>query len=812
MHDERGSDRAVVERSGTKLFGRDAAVDHVTQLVRRPDVRLVTITGRSGVGKSALASTVARSVELEDGVGIARTQVDRHAPAVGADELRAALAAPTDGPAGAPPAGRRRVVLLDGLEAVPGASEHVAAALAADEGLTVLTTTVVPLGLPGEQLVRLEPLRVPAPTDPVELQRAAPAVQLLCARIAEATGRAEAVDLSTAVAVCRILDGLPLALELAAARCAERSLAEVHEQVERLSPVEVLHSGVPGDEPHHQSLHATILWSYGLLDGEHRRVLRRLGVFAGSFSRRDACEVAGADPGHLDRLVATGLARAAADPPTGDRFELVSSVSLVARELLDAEGELLAAEDRHASHLLDVAAEAAPALRSPATPEVRRAVMASVEEIVTAVRHLDRRGRRADALRLLVDLALVWEESGPSIVAAALLDELLPADGADRDEPSETVAEAWSLAAMVAVLGGVRLQRHDEVGEQLDRAATAARREGWTTALLTVLRSQVAWRLLAGQPDGAAAAARGGLDVAVETDDPWWRCQFLGWCAASLTMLGDVEGARALAVEGRDLALLRHDPVQLLRLSHLLIGITGFGGDAVDATSADLDLIALARRVGDVHAEGVLRVGSAALAAGQGRIADGATQVLAALELGRRRNLWYIEELAIIATTMLAGLGGRPEDVARLHGGLLEVLPRIELAIAPDMMQHYRDTVELARRSVGDAHFERCVGLGRLLEWEAATALAAAVCADLSAASTPEAAPSDGAQPLSPRQIEVLATMARGRTNKEIAVDLGMRPKTVMHHASEIYRRLGVRNRTEAVAAARRLGLLPSSD
>lgn len=810
MHDERGSDIATARRWGSSLIGRDEAVDHVTQLVRRPDVRLVTVSGRSGVGKSVLAATVARIIEAEDGIGIARAQVDRHAAPAAVDELRAALAAPTDGPAGPSPAGRRRVVLLDGLEAVSGASDLVAAALGADAGLTILVTSVVPLELPGEQLVRLEPLPVPRHDDSAASQRSASAVHLLTTRIAEATGRSDDVDLAAAVELCRQLDGLPLALELAAARCAELPLVEVLEQVERLSPIAVLRAGATAHERHHRSLRATILWSYGLLDDDHRRALRRLGVFAGSFTRHDAARVTGSDPDRIDRIVAAGLARTAASAPVGQRFELVPSVSLVARELLDADDDLLATEDRHATHFLDLAAAAAPALRSPSAPEVRREMSASAEDIVAAVRHLDRRGRRDDALRLLVDLALVWEESGPSALAAPLLDELLPDAPGDHGVTPATAAEAWALAAMVTVLGRRPLQRHDGIGDQLDHAVDLARADGPTHTVMVVLRSQVAWRLLAGRPDAALAAAREGLDVAADLDDAWWRCQFMGWCAAAQTMVGDLAGARSMAVEGRDLALLEGDTVQLLRLSHLLAGIAGVGRDAIDAPPPDLDLIALARRVGDVHAEGVLRVGQAALAAASGKITEAATQLLAALELARRRNLWYIEELALIATTMLASAGGRPEDVARLHGGLVELLPRIERAIAPDMMDVYRAAVDHARLDVGDDRFEQVVALGRLLEWDEVTVLAAAVCDDLT--SPRMVPPTAEVTPLSPRQIEVLAMMARGHTNKEIAVDLGMRPKTVMHHASEIYRRLDVRNRTEAVAAARRLGLLPSAD
>lgn len=813
MHHVHGSEISTTGQLGSSLIGRDETVDLVMQLVRRPDVRLVTVTGRSGVGKSVVAATVARKIELEDGIGIARAQVDRHGTVAGADEIRAALTAPTDGPAGPPPVGRRRVVLLDGLEAVSGAPELVDAGLASDTGLTVLTTSIVPLGLPGEQVVRLGPLPLPSVDDPIETQLRAPAVHLLLTRIAEAGEAAGCrVDPPAAVALARLLDGLPLALELAAARCAELSIAEVLDQVERLSPTEVLHTDGASREPHHRSLRETILWTYGLLDDDARAVLRRLGVFAGPFGRDDAAAVAGADGDQLDKLVVAGLARRMTVITADQRFELVPSVSHVARELLAEDDELLAAEDRHAEHFLAMAAAVAPVLRSPAMPEVRRKLRASIDDVVAAVRHLERRDRRGDALRLLIELALVWEESGPSALAAQLLEELLPDSAGDAAVDPSTWAQAWALGAMVTVFGRRPLRRSDELREALVRALEVARGDAAPLTRWVVLRSQVTYFLVAGEPAAAATAAEEGLELALELDHTWWVCQFLGSCAAARAMLGDRDGARSLAIEGRDLALLHGDSIQLLRLSHLLVGISGLDPQEPGAALPEQDLIALARRVDDVHAEGVLRVGRAVLDAATGDVASSAAHLLAALDLGRQRDLWYVEELALVALVMLTMLGGRPEDAACVHGSLTDELPRIERSLAPELMQMYGAAVERARVTLGDTPFERAVARGRLLERNDATDLAAAVCNELSAADQPATPTQSVVGLLSPRQSEVLARIARGQTNKEIATALGMRPKTVMHHTSEIYRRLGVRNRTEAVAAAHRLGIIDSFD
>jgi DNA-binding CsgD family transcriptional regulator/predicted ATPase len=802
---EPGTDTATTE-DRTALIGRDDAVDHLARLVRRPDVRLVTVTGRSGVGKSALAETVARAIEAEDGVGIARAQVDRHTLRAGVDEVAAALTLPSEGPGGPAPTGRRRLVLLDGLEAVSGSAALVETALADDEGLTVLATSIVPLALPDEQLVRLEPLPFPGPDEgSAAALREAPAVRLLRTRIAEARADRAEDDLPAMVTLTRLLDGLPLALELAAARCAELPVSEVLDQVERLTPIGALAGEAAPEGSHRRDLRSTILWSYRLLDADDQRALRRLGVFAGSFGPTAVRAVTGMPADCVDRLAAAGLARSSGR----ERFELLSSVSLVARELLDAEHELTATEDRHAEHFLATAAAAAPELRSPTTPEVRRAVLADLDDIVAAVRHLDRRGRRDDALRLMVDIALAWEESSASALAAQLLGELLPDLDGDGVDPG-TAAEAWALAAIVAVWGQRPVERRDDLLDGLVRAATVAERDESPHPLLMVLRSQVLWLLLIGRPDAATAAAGRGLELARAWDDSWWQCQFLGWSAAALTMIDDAETAAKLAIEGRDLALVEGDTAQILRLSHVLLGIDGVDHDTTSVLP-EAELIVLAKKVDDVHAEGVLRASAAPRALANGDVVGAARQVVAALDLGRRRGLWYIEELALLGTVLVAASASRPGEAARVHGWLEPLLPDLERVISPQALELYLAAVDHVRLALGDHDFQRAVARGRLLDWEATTDLGAAICDEI-ATSEPGGTPTPAASELlSPRQAEVMALLAAGWTNKEIALELGTRPRTITHHTSEIYRRLGVRNRTEAVGEARRLGIIERS-
>lgn len=794
------------------LIGRYEIVEHVTQLLRRPGVRLVTVTGRSGVGKTAVAREVVRAIEAEDRVDIERAQVDRQSSRVGLDEVAAALSMPTEGPAGAPPRGRRRIVWLDGLEAVAGSAALVEKALWADQDLTVLAVSIVPLSLPAEHLVSVDPLYAPAPGDvSARALREAPAVRLLLTRIEEVSpDAARTADLDSIASLARLLDGLPLSLELAAARCGSLSVGDVLAEVGRMATLDILTSDSAPAEPHHRSLRATILWSYGLLSEVQQRLFRRTGVFAGPFDRDAVGAVVGDESAGgdlLDALVATGLARRSGLQPAYDRFELVPSVSLVARELLEADDELTFAHDQHAAYFLDVAAAGARALRSPDTPEVRRRLAADREEFVAAVRHLDRMDRRNEALRLMTHLGLMWEESSEAALAAQILAGLLPSCGEDDGIDAVTVAQGWALAAMVAVWGQQPFERRDDLHVALEWSTETTRQDGSWTELLMVLRSRVALFLLDGEPSRAIAAAEEGLAIGRSEKATWWVCQFLCWSAAAHTMAGNRDAATALASEGQDLALEEGDVAQLLRASHVLVGAAGIVAEPADPRLSEEELIHLARRVGDAHAESALHIGAAVRSVARGDGSRAGRHLREALELGHRCGLWYIEELALMVLVVVATMSGRAEQSARLHGAMDDVLAWIERAVAPEAMQLYRFSIDSVRTELGEESFDSAVSRGRLLLWDDTIALAATMCAELTAAD-PSSDPAPAANPLSRRERDVLAVLAEGRTNKEIAMVLGVRPKTVMHYTTALYRKLGVRNRTEAVIEARRLGLL----
>ena len=318
------------------LIGRELEMERVTALL--DEYRLVTITGTGGVGKTRVAVEVASAVDPVLFVSFA---------AISDPSLVTAMIAATAGfdtSGGRPPAevvamglaGRAALVVLDTFEHVLPAAADVLAMLGACPRLRVLVTSRIALRVRGEIEVELQPLDAAASTELLirSVQRFDPG-------FAGVGGDADAV-----AEICRSVEGLPLAIELAAARLrllGPRELAGM--LANRLDP---LRSHLRDAPPHQQTMRATIDWSYRLLGEDDRRVLRWLSVFAGGFTIDAVATVTGADTfdvlDRLDGLVAHHLVRVlpSADGE-GRRFELLDSI----REF--AAGELAAGGEREAA-------------------------------------------------------------------------------------------------------------------------------------------------------------------------------------------------------------------------------------------------------------------------------------------------------------------------------------------------------------------------------------------------------------------------------------------------------------------------------
>src|SRR5262245_36507620 len=345
----------------TELIGRSGDVERITKLLDRE--RLVTLTGVGGVGKTRLALAVAGAAvdAFPDGVWFVEL-----APVTSADEVvrSAALAmgAPASDRTGLAQylSNRRALVVLDNCEHVLGQAAGLAEAiLSAGSETVIIATSREPLGVDGETVRGVPSLAVPDSDDEDDDVAAAAAVRLFVERASAATDAFELseADLPMAVAICAQLDGIPLAIELAASRVRVMSLAEISS---RLGERFRLLAGGRGAHERHRTLQATVAWSHDLLEEPERRVFRRLAAFPGSFDLDAADAVAGdAETYVLDALVRLIEQSLVQHDATTGRYRLLETLRQYAADRLTDAGETEWAIERHAEWYRSLAGQLA---------------------------------------------------------------------------------------------------------------------------------------------------------------------------------------------------------------------------------------------------------------------------------------------------------------------------------------------------------------------------------------------------------------------------------------------------------------------
>ncbi len=373
---------STLPRPLTRLVGRDRELSDLGRLVVDPDVRLVTMTGPGGVGKTRLLLELARNQESHHADGalfVALDAVDD--PALVAAEVATALAQ-RDGSEGLSADGlmrylrdRELLLALDNYEHLLTAAPLVSELLASSPGLRVLVSSRIPLGLRGEHLFEVEPL--PLPLDAGDAAAAeSPAVQLFL-QSALASNRRLEIDGPTtqaAARICSAVDGLPLAIELAAARSNTLSPGQIEAQLAQ--PLTIGEHALRDLPDRQQTLEATIRWSYDLLSARAQTALRAAGAFLGGFTPQELEAVLSESlQDELRELLHANLIR---KQPEEDRFTLLELIRAFALVQLGAAGETQSVRERHrryfaayvrpASDALDERGSSA-ALSSPLRPD-----------------------------------------------------------------------------------------------------------------------------------------------------------------------------------------------------------------------------------------------------------------------------------------------------------------------------------------------------------------------------------------------------------------------------------------------------------
>ncbi len=563
----------------TPLVDRTEALAQVLDLLRRSDVRLVTITGPGGIGKTRLALEAARTLEAEhDAVWFVDLSSVEHAALV-APTIASALGVRVEGSEavldvlGDRLAGARALLVLDNVEQVSDAAPDLAGLLAAAPGLRLLVTSRVLLRLRGEHDVALPPLATPEDDDVAGVAASAAATMVVDrARQARPSFALTTENAPAVAGITRLTEGVPLAIEIVAARL--RLLSPQALQARLGDRLDLRTTDV--DRPaRQQTLRATVDWSVRLLGADERRLLARLSVCSGGWTLETA-EALGGDLDGLSGLVAASLV-APDDTLDEPRFTMLEVVREVAAELLVELGEVRAARDRLGDHLEAWSTVAGAGLAGPDSRRWRARVDAEVDDL-RAVLHWAVEDDRAErVVRIAAALTRYWWLRGMLVEMLEIAEQTARLPSAARLPDDATALLLWSRGTMRIALGrsdeapplleqsleparrldddallghaltALAMTRapSPEVRALLEEAVERLRRSGdrWSTAYALVPLGHVL--LLLGDVGGAAERHAEALGLATAIDDDHLRAQAHDQLAGDLLMTGDTGAARA---------------------------------------------------------------------------------------------------------------------------------------------------------------------------------------------------------------------------------------------------------------------------
>jgi len=570
-----------------RFVGRDPELAHIGALLEAPDVRLITLVGAGGSGKSRLALEVARRAigRWSHGVRLVRLAALEDAALVPSEICRALdLASVADDREALRQhlCDRELLLVVDNLEHLPDSGVLLGSLLQTSSRLTVLATSRSPLRIAGEHVVRIEPLP----------EAAAVALFLDRASAADSSFHADAVDQRAVRTLCMRLDGLPLAIEIAAARVATLSVIDM---VDLLEPS--LNTSGARDLPERQrTLAATIAWSYELLEPRLRTLHGQLAVFQGGFSYDAAHTVFGATVDELETLVAASLLRRLREESGRTRLGMLRVVREFALDHLAQDDALTYAQAQRDAWVDEVATRAAAGLAG-AHPTIS---LSELEEILPDLRASfeDARARddRGRCLRLIPPLERFWRAHAYVAEARETLAWAL-----DDDEPAPPELRApalWTLGRLASAQG-------DPVGASapLEEALALYRKLGAARDVAFAL-SELAWIALdRGELDDALQRAQEALALADRADDDRARSSALGALALVAAERGESREARELSRRGLAIRRRLGDPLLVANAALTLGSAALADGDLDAAESALRECLAIARELGDAQHE-----------------------------------------------------------------------------------------------------------------------------------------------------------------------------------------------------------------
>jgi predicted ATPase/class 3 adenylate cyclase/DNA-binding CsgD family transcriptional regulator len=792
----------------TSFVGRAAALGEVAGLLE--ECRLVTVTGPGGSGKTRLAGEVARRVagQFADGVWLIELAPVAD-PALVASVVAVALGVrvqpgePAAEAAARVLARQQQLLVLDNCEHVIGAAAGLCAGLlAACDDVKIFATSREPLRITGEARYRLAPLALPDLEDLTGAARAE-AVALFADRARRADARF-VLDEESGPAVARIvarLDGMPLAIELAAARVEALGVAQLLDGLD--DRFGLLTGGDRAGPARQRSLAATVEWSYRLLDEREQRVFRVVSVFPGPFALEAAEAVAGeaAGPAVLHLVDCSLLVPPRTGADGRARYLMLETLRAYGAGLLATAGESDGAAAALAGYALGVA-EAAAAGLATSTAEVAAARRLDAEDatmgqvLAWAVDH-----DAALALRLAVALAPWWLLRGRLAGQSRLLREV--AGRAEAGSDGWCAAQFWLGEAAIysADLSGAVAHYTavcDAIGDRAPSRALVDCLARRSTMLVNLHRIPEA------VPDGRRALA-----LARELGYPAGEVLAL----MSLTIAAEFVAAESAGDAGGAVRLARQAaqvpgdiPGWVARArSRFLAGVLITAGDLAAAEEPCMSALARSREAGDLRNLAALLVKMPILDLRAGRTGDATAHLREALQVtgrtGDRHELCYVLDVCGIVCAAT-----RRWAEAVTVWAACAALRRDEGITQPLFERWRQEFLPEAWQALGPDRARAAEERGAAMSWDTAAEYALMLTAP--EPQPPAAAPGRGAGQLSARERELVTLVAQGATNAQIAAQLHISVRTVGSHLDRIRDKTACRRRADLTRLALAEGLV----
>jgi predicted ATPase/DNA-binding CsgD family transcriptional regulator/transcriptional regulator with XRE-family HTH domain len=755
----------------TTVIGRAQESTDLRDLLAGPTGRLVTVTGVGGVGKTCLALRVAADVRgaFADGAWLVELAPVAD-PALVARATAAALGIPDVG--GVAPLDavvaflepKSLLLVLDNCEHVLDACAALAERLLARcPGVSVLATSREALEIVGERRLRLQPLSTPAPSESVAVDKLAqyPAIQLFLERsmVAAPDFRLTHENAPIVAQICAQVEGIPLALELAAARVRVLSVEQIAQRLD--DALRLLSGGSRVAPSRQQTLIATLDWSRALLSEPEQAVFRRLGVFAGGCDLEAAesvCSGDGVDEADvldlLARLVDRSLLVVEQRAAT-TRYRLLEPVRQYAQRQLADANEAASTRRRHAWHYLALAERAEPELHGPAQVAWQERLNLERDNLRAALRWAQECHEPETSLRLAVALAPFWERRGHLGEGRQWLSAALAA------QPSRAIPSVLQAQAFVA--SGRLAQWQADLGpaaaffeRSLARFRDLRDERGMAESIVwlgTLRRRQAAYA-------EAVALLEDGLA----------RCR----------ALGDDRGA-AFALLGLGLAVAAQgDPAQARSLLH--------------------DSLRLYRAVGDLRFVAVTQTMLGSLLLVVGELEQAAELLVEGLAGHRAVGDRVFVPHNLLGLAGVAALTDQPRLAARWLGAAEAEREAQGAALAPVNVVSVTLILDRIRARLSEPELEEAWSTGRRLTPDE---IVADVTRDRAPTAVPPRPQAHTRARLTPREWDVARLVAGAQTDRQIAAALGIAATTASVHVHRVLAKLGLHSRWQVAEVLR---------